>query len=103
MIRALMCKAPARNAHVLTLSRFAKECMVYLVPVTAKEFLGAFSANGPAVHELERSKHILVLRQQVLYQCLSFLFALLICHCGSPCLFINEHAKQGRNGSVKIG
>ena len=30
MIRALMCKAPARNAHVLTLSCFAVDHAVYL-------------------------------------------------------------------------
>jgi hypothetical protein len=37
---------------------------------------------------------------QMLHQCLSFLFALFKCHCGSPHVFINEAEKGGRNGSA---
>jgi hypothetical protein len=36
----------------------------------------------------------------MLHQCLSFLFALFKCHCGSPHVFINEAEKGGRNGSA---
>ncbi|ALI56879.1 hypothetical protein IMCC12053_2932 [Celeribacter marinus] len=102
MVSALMCKAPAWHAHVLTLSGFAVDNAVHFIPVAAQELIGAMPANGPAIHELERTKQIPVLRQQVLYQCLSFLFALLKSHCGPPCLFINEGAKRGRNGSAAI-
>ena len=98
MVSALMCKAPARHPHVLTLSGFAIDHAIHFVPVAAQEFVGAFSANGSAVHELERAKHIPVLRQQILHQCLSFPFALFKCHCGSPHVFINETRKLCRNG-----
>ena len=59
-------KAPARYAHVLALSSFAKHHSVHLVPVAAQEFISAAASNSSAVHKLERAKHIPVLCQQVL-------------------------------------
>ena len=100
MISASMRKTPTWHPHVLTLSGFAVYHAVYFVPVAAQEFVGALSANGSAVHELERTKQIPALRQQILHQCLSFLFALLKSHCGPPCLFINEGGKGSKAGSA---
>ena len=75
-----MGKAPARHAHVLTLSSFAKEHTINPVPVAAQEFISAATSNGSAIHKLECAKHIPVMCHQVINQSLSFLFALFICH-----------------------
>ena len=93
-----MGKAPALYTHVLALSRFAKHHAVNLVPVAAQQFVGSLTSNSPAVHKLERAKHVPVLCQKMLHQSLSFLFALLKSHCGSPHVFINETRKPGRKG-----
>ena len=61
-----MGKAPARYAHVLALSSFAKEHSVHLVPVAAQEFMQRSASNSSAVHKLERAKHIPVLCHQVI-------------------------------------
>ena len=74
-----MCKAPARYAHVLALSSFAKEHTINAVPVAAQEFISAAASNNSTVYKLESAKHIPVLCQQVINQSLSFLFALFIC------------------------
>ena len=79
-ITTFVCKAPARHAHVLTLSSFAKHQTVYLVPVVAQKLVGAVATNSSATHKLERAKHIPVLCQQVINQSLSLLSALFICH-----------------------
>ena len=93
-----MGKAPARHAHVLAFSSFAKEHTINAVPVAAQEFISAATSNSSAVHKLESAKHIPLLCQQVLNQSLSFLFALFICHASSPHVFINETRKPGRKG-----
>jgi hypothetical protein len=73
-------KAPARHAHVLTFSSFAKEHTINPVPVAAQEFISAATSNGSAIYKLECAKYIPVLHHQVINQSLSFLFALFICH-----------------------
>jgi hypothetical protein len=60
-VSAFVGEAPSWHPQIQTLSSFAKEHSVYLVPVAAKEFVGSLTSNGSAIHELERAKHIPVL------------------------------------------
>jgi hypothetical protein len=98
VVSAFMGEAPSWHPHILTLSSFAKEHSVQLVPIATQKLMGCLPADGPAIQKLERAEHIPVLGQKVLAECLSFLFALFKSHCGPPHVFINETRKLCRNG-----